>query len=948
MPAATEGSMASVLREVAAAPPVPTAGVIEAGTVLDDRLRIEKRIGSGGMGVVFLAHHLQLERQVAVKLTHPGAGNSRMARLQREAKAMARLAHENVITVYDVGSVNGQVYIAMEYLDGGTAKSFAGGEGRTWEEILAIYLRAGRGLVAAHEAKLVHRDFKPDNVLLGSDGRVRVADFGLVREAGAPPDEAAAAMDPADTTSGDASLTRTGTTVGTPAYMAPEQHWGKVADEASDQFAFCVSVWEGLYGERPFSGKTASELYLALREGEPPEPPSSSPVPQRIARVLRRGLAIDPKQRYRNMRRLLAALRHDPSKRRRRLFGGAALLSAAVAGTYVLAADEPEDPCAVEAARVKSVWNPSRREATRAAFAATNLSYADDTFRRTADAADHYAARWSDAARRACEATYLLEAQTPEALGLRLRCLARRRSEFHALVDLLAEPDAELVRSAAQAVANLPSIDRCEDADALARVQPIKSEDAGAVAEIEDVLARVNALEAAGRWVEALEELDSVSPRIEDLGYDRLRAGEREARGSVLIHLFRPDEASAVLQDALEYAFASNEDEQASEILRDLIHVDGYLRNRTAEARQWYRVALGWVRRFDDEEVKRALLYSTFSLVEREDANFEEAIRLTEEALAIYAEYPDKDPQATTTLSYLAEHHRMRGAPDQAAELQEQLLAKSLAQNGEAHPRYGRALINAGGVYASAGRDEEAIPLLEKGIAVRVAALGGHDAMSVQGLGNIATSTLALGDGDKALALVEEAVRIAEEAEVNARTLLLVKGTYAGVLVDVGRNAEAVEVMREAEVLSSELNGAEHQFTIRTGVNLAAVLLNLGRIDEGTVAIDAAVPRAENRVDPMLMGFAYMTRGRARLLAGKYEDAIPDLERAIATTAALQGRHVPMRAGPLAMLGVCQWHLGRTKAAAETLAKIDALPEIHEGYAAEVAELRGHLGGAKP
>lgn len=246
------------------------------------RFVVEEPLGQGGMGVVYAAHDPDLDRRVAVKLLSRADADGFEARLRLEAQAMARLSHPNVAVVHEVGSHEGRVFVAMELVDGVTLRAWADDHARSWREILDVYLQAGDGLVAAHEAGLVHRDFKPDNAMLGTDGRVRVLDFGLAssrrHEEG---------IDDRDTRIARDRLTETGTLLGTPAYMAPEQIDGGGVDTRSDQFAFCVALFEALYGVRPYSGRTVGELGEAIGAGHIAAP-KRSVGPAWLRRVLQR------------------------------------------------------------------------------------------------------------------------------------------------------------------------------------------------------------------------------------------------------------------------------------------------------------------------------------------------------------------------------------------------------------------------------------------------------------------------------------------------------------------------------------------------------------------------------------------------------------------------------------------------------------------------------------
>src|SRR3954470_9604696 len=286
------------------------------------RYVVLERIGSGGMGVVYAAYDPELDRKVALKLFRPdraGAAGEAALRLPREGQVRARLSGPHVVAVYDAGTFGDQVFVAMELMEGRTLRQWLGEGKRGWREIVDVFVAAGRGLAAAHAAGLVHRDFKPDNVLLGTDGRVKVADFGLARPVGVVEKEGSQSS-PGSGSGGLLArpLTEGGQVMGGSAYMAPEQLRGGAADARSDQFSFCVALWEALYGQKPFAGTGLREMLDAERRGEVREPPEGSGVPPRLQPVLRRGLAASPEARYPGMAELLHNLKRDPSVIRRR------------------------------------------------------------------------------------------------------------------------------------------------------------------------------------------------------------------------------------------------------------------------------------------------------------------------------------------------------------------------------------------------------------------------------------------------------------------------------------------------------------------------------------------------------------------------------------------------------------------------------------------------------
>ena len=309
------------------------------------RYVISGRLGAGAMGVVYSAQDPELGREVAIKLLKRPDPMLR-DRLGREARAMAKVSHPNVVAVYDVGSVDDQVYVAMELVRGQTLRQWQAARRRTAGELVATYAAAGRGLAAAHAAGVVHRDFKPDNVLIGEDGRPRVTDFGLAgalvlappgsAPSVAPRQSAAArslALDetaPSSAAAFDVSLTQTGTLLGTPVYMAPEQFEGGNVDPRSDQWAFCVSLHEALLGQRPFSGASWEELQQKVVSGAI-DPVGASKISPALRRIVHRGLAVRPGDRHATMTELIAELGRDRGTPWRRAGLAAGLLAAAFA-----------------------------------------------------------------------------------------------------------------------------------------------------------------------------------------------------------------------------------------------------------------------------------------------------------------------------------------------------------------------------------------------------------------------------------------------------------------------------------------------------------------------------------------------------------------------------------------------------------------------------------------
>jgi len=311
------------------------------------RFELLDKLGEGGMGVVYSARDPSLDRKVAIKLLRPAQAEAHggRERLQREAHALAKLSHPNVVVVHEVGLHEGQVYLVMEFVDGVSLLQWCREHAPDWRAVVAKFAEAGRGLAVAHEAGFVHRDFKPDNVLVGLDERVRVLDFGLAAT-GTVDDAMFDSVESSEASSED--LTLTGTVLGTPAYMAPEQHDAREVDARADQFAFCVALWEALFGERPFPGRDLDSLRASLVEGVRRPAPAGSEVPTRLVHELERGLSIDPQARFADMPSLLEAIRaasapQAPPNRRAGAWAAASLIAAVVVAAIAWS-DDPAVP----------------------------------------------------------------------------------------------------------------------------------------------------------------------------------------------------------------------------------------------------------------------------------------------------------------------------------------------------------------------------------------------------------------------------------------------------------------------------------------------------------------------------------------------------------------------------------------------------------------------------
>ncbi|MCP4658070.1 MAG: serine/threonine protein kinase [bacterium] len=512
---------------------VAADGIHSRGAVFG-RYRVLSLLGQGGMGNIYAAYDPELDRKVALKVLRQEAlgrkkGEAAQLRLIREARAIAKLNHPNAVRVYDVGTVGDQVFVAMELIEGLTLAQWLEIEPRPWREILRIFLEAGKGLGAAHAAGLVHRDFKPSNVMVTLDGQVLVLDFGLARApmATETPDseEEESPRSPAMNT----PTTLTGEASGTPAYMAPEQFRGTGADARADQFSFCVALYKALHGEPPFEGDTLPELRRAIEKGEVREPSAKTRVPSWVRRALLRGLDADPEARYVDLKDLLAVLEHDPLARRRQWLGAAALLLGLVAALVTglqCSANKRSLLCRGAERKLAGVWDAGRKDVLRQTFLTSGLAHAESTWTRIEDRLDGYAEAWVTTHTEACEATRLRGEQSAEMLDLQMACLDKRLRELRITTDLLAGADQQIIRNAIPMASNLPAIDACVDREALASAPHRDPETEAQADQIRERLFKIKALDLAGKYAEGLALVQEATDIAESLSDQPLLADD--------------------------------------------------------------------------------------------------------------------------------------------------------------------------------------------------------------------------------------------------------------------------------------------------------------------------------------------------------------------------------------------------------------------------------------
>ena len=528
-------------------------------------------LGAGGMGVVYAAYDPDLDRQVALKLVRPDRSQTLAStRLLREAQAQARLSHPNVVQVHDFGIIGEQVFLAMEFVRGVDLRAWLAQAPRDLAARLAVFAAAGQGLAAAHDAGLVHRDFKPENVLVGADGRVRVSDFGLARA------HRSATPSPSPTRREHQALeltvTVTGDLLGTPAYMSPEQHLGLKVDARSDQFSFCVALWEALYGQRPFAGANAGALAAAVTAGALVAPPGDARVPRRIEAALRRGLAVQPERRFKDMHALLAEIVRDPTrKRRQRLLAVGLLVAGGVGGSLLAPREDAGSPCSGSSEAITVSWNDERRAAVAAALdGATD----GELSARVIAGFDAFASSWTRGHLDACMDHQRGE-QSSTLLDARMRCLERRRGAMEVAVTAVIAEGTAL--DAAQIGARLPAPAACADPElVLAESPPPEDREvARAVVATRALLEAARTRDHGGDVNGARSLADEALTTARRLAHRPLLAEVLLTRGTLRMVHGDLQPARADLGEALTEAVAARRDDLAAEAHARALYIDG-------------------------------------------------------------------------------------------------------------------------------------------------------------------------------------------------------------------------------------------------------------------------------------------------------------------------------------------------------------------------------------
>jgi tetratricopeptide (TPR) repeat protein/tRNA A-37 threonylcarbamoyl transferase component Bud32 len=878
------------------------------------RYRIHGVLGRGGMGIVYSAHDPVLDRKVALKVLRSHGRHAKLAeahdRMRREAQALAHLSHPNVVTIFDVTVVEGQLVLAMELIDGPTLSDWLDERPRPYAEILAKFAEAGTGLAAAHEAGIIHRDFKPSNVLIDPQGRPRVADFGLARFGTIAPSVHSVQTNVETSISvADERMTATDTVLGTPLYMAPEQRVGEALDHRCDLFAFCVALYMALYGQHPFEGHTNVELLRAQMHDEIVAPPRSSRVPRAVFGALRRGLASKPDQRYATMDALLLALARAAGQTRRRttaaiVVGGVLGLG----GLLLLLVPGPaaEPPCPRDPSALGSAWDAERRASVASTFAASAEPYASAAWSRIEPRLDAHVDAWLDTRQMACRTGLGLTPRPSEDGDPMMACLERRRQELAALTEVLATARPEVVQHAVAAVSELVPAEGCATIVVDGTLLP---EDAGLEEQVlafQSRMAGVEARLAAGSYAEALTEAEALAEQAQTLGHEPTRAEALFVLGTLQGRVGRHDEGVATLEAAAHLAASEGHDRLTARVAIELVYLLGQQLKRYEEALEWARHAEAATHRIGDPPEMLGRLLGARGNVLEGLGRYPEAEQAYQQSLELLRQVDPESAQVARAINNLGNVRFRQGRVAEAGEAFEQAHQAWARALGPEHPDAVMPLNNLASVKITLGDLEAGRRLLERVLTNWERALGPEHFRLALPLNNLAAFARDARDYDAAIAHDRRALEIRRKAFGSEH--IEVAQSLGGIglsMLFLGRCTEAIPYFREAVEIYERLLGPEH-------ISLAQVLSNYA------------------------------------LCQVELEDkqaALPLVERGLAIRAAVHGPDSPDVRSSLHPLAVVQLGLGRPEEAIETLERALRL-EPGEGEEIDDAEIRFELAKA--
>ncbi len=856
---------------------------------INHRYVIIRPLGAGACGQVFLAYDAELDRKVALKkILRP---NRDKELLVHEARLLAKLCHPNIVTVYDIQelpSLTGRLsqYIIMEYVEGCSLREWLAHEPRSQTEILAVLQQAGQGLAAAHVAGIIHRDFKPENVLISESGQARVVDFGLSQTA-----ELTESGEMYETSDDETTTSLTQIT-GTPAYMAPERYFNSEGSVASDIFSFGITLWEALVGQRPFRGKTIRELQYQIISGQLANPPKQ--MPRRIARILQRCLAHDPADRWPAMEPLLADLADDPRPRRRRWVAGLALtFTAAVAGSLLAPNNSDSPACEGIEHGFASSWNDDTKTQLRSAVLASDVPYAGDTWERLHTKLDTYANSIRGASKDACEAARVHKRTSSELADRRLACLRARELELDAFVDTLRTGGATAVEHALQASESLTPVSIC-DAHVLLneRTAPPNSEVAADVEVVRTELTRIKAMDLGGRASEVTELADATMQRAESIGYVPLLAEAQWHRA----HLYETNMAFEHAEPAYRKAWwsglASNHDLIARDAANQLAAIMAMDPSRAADARMWSDNAEAVATRMGVDGDQQIHRLRTLARIAEGQGDYESAVRSRQQATEVATNvFGPNSWKTSAALNYLSFARMHVGDLDGATDAVERGLASGIAALGENHPDLSELYRQQSNIFIEKGEYRAAEVASRRAVELVEAAYGSESRALAPGLYAHGVTLCKLGRGNEGLQKIARALASFLPLGREHLHVMIMQISRADCLRYLERFEEAREIYVDYLAIAQRILGADHDVAVAAhcGLGELALATNDAKAGEHHFRRVLEIGEARAPIDKQTLVPALVGLAEVELMRGRHDQARGHAQRAIELQVATTG-----------------------------------------------------------
>lgn len=833
------------------------------------RFEVRDTLGAGGMGVVYLAKDPTLDRAVALKLVSQDRvlDERQRGRLVQEARALARLSHPNVVTIHEVGEHVGGIFIVMERIDGIALSEWQQAAPRSTADVLDVYRQAAAGLQAAHEAGIVHRDFKPSNVLVGRDGRVRVADFGLARLTSSSVSDGEA-----DTTSGGPPDLTKSAIMGTPAYMSPEQAAGRATDARSDQFSFCVALWEAIFGTRPWEPIQVRAMAVDRSTIAPPAIRREGP--RWLRRVLLRGLAPEPAARWPSL--AIVARRLSTGQRHRRYTWG--LGGVAAAALLLLALPSVESQCGDPSDALDGLWDDARRRALEDQASASRVAFEPRALESLARRLDVYATSWIDARKATCEATFVRHDQSEEQFDRSVACLDRARWALGAVVDTFVGATPEVVASADLVLAQLPVVEACRDTRVLR--DGSDPPPPGVFAEVEDArrsVDRVAVLSAAGRTEAALELASSVRDRAIRIGYTPTIAEATYAFGYALSLRGDISASREALFEAATMALGAREHRLAARAWHRLARLAAVDLEDLPHAREWQALAASELELVGESEALLAEHLDHEGLIARVAQDYDAAAEFHRRAAELLGRtLPVDDLHVLEIERNQASALLMAGKLDDAERIYRSIDDRVVARLGDRHPERARILHNLALIAGARGDASAAKRGFETSLEILTAAFGPTSLRVAPVLTALGQLAMQAGEWDDAL---EHGARAWEIQRTQLPVGHSERASGLVLLAETNRLRGAHEdaIARYRELVMEFSQGANEDQLPLLHQNIAFELCQLGRYGEAREP--AEVARLLVPEDSPVRLHAEQLLARIDLEQGQTDRAIAELER---------------------------------------------------------------------